>query len=200
MIKDKALKLALEFVEFCYRDVEMNDYALEKREETEIAIREALAQTEQINTIRALTEQCATLVWERNDLKKQVQTYEKHGVTCQTYRHKVKASCSECNMNEIYTAQPQQEPVGDMPHGWVLNWPSPNGGTKPVYHASAIKPKFGEELDGKLTMYPVYTRTSPPAQRKPLTDEEIDYWIGSNSTKKALARAIEAAHGIKGDA
>ena len=36
--------------------------------------------------------------------------------------------------------------------------------------------------------------------RKPLTNEEIDYWIGSNSTKKALARAIEAAHGIKGHA
>lgn len=35
------------------------------------------------------------------------------------------------------------------------------------------------------------------AQRQPLTDEQIDYWIGSNSTKKALARAIEAAHGIK---
>lgn len=34
-------------------------------------------------------------------------------------------------------------------------------------------------------------------QRKPLTDEELDYWIGSNSTKKALCRAIEAAHGIK---
>ena len=59
-------------------------------------------------------------------------------------------------------AQPAQEPERDMPHGWVVNWPSPNGGTKPVYHASAIKPKFGEELDGKLTMYPVFTRTAPP--------------------------------------
>ncbi len=26
-----------------------------------------------------------------------------------------------------------------------------------------------------------------------LTDEEIDYWIESNSTKKALARAVESA-------
>lgn len=36
-------------------------------------------------------------------------------------------------------------------------------------------------------------------QRKPLTDDEIEYWIGCNSTKKALCRAIERAHGI-GDA
>lgn len=52
---------------------------------------------------------------------------------------------------------------GGIPHGWVVNWPSPDGGTKPVYHASAIKPKFGEELDGKLTMYAVYTH--PAAHR-----------------------------------
>ena len=46
-------------------------------------------------------------------------------------------------------------------------------------------------LDSDVAIY-----TAQP-QRKPLTDEEIDYWIGSNSTKKALVRAIEAAHGIK---
>ena len=51
--------------------------------------------------------------------------------------------------------------------------------------------------------------TSPPA-RKPLTDEEIEsMWIGSvgflnpmlnQHTRLAFARAIEAAHNIKGDA
>jgi len=55
----------------------------------------------------------------------------------------------------------KQEPVRDIPHGWIVNWPSPNGGTKPVYHASSIKPKFGDELDGSLTMYAVYTRPAP---------------------------------------
>lgn len=78
--------------------------------------------------------------------------------------------------------QPAQEPERDMPHGWVVNWPSPNGGTKPVYHASAIKPKFGEELDGKLTMYPVFTRTTPP--QRP--------WVGlTNDERKALERFVE---------
>jgi hypothetical protein len=34
----------------------------------------------------------------------------------------------------------------------------------------------------------------------PLTDEEITYWVGSNTTKKALARAIEAAVNAKWEA
>ena len=50
-----------------------------------------------LTTIRALTEQCAALVWERDELKKQIQRYEKHGVTCQTYRNIVKNTCPECN-------------------------------------------------------------------------------------------------------
>ena len=48
--------------------------------------------------------------------------------------------------------------------------------------------------------------TTPPAQRKPLTDEEIAKAIGTNarwpylSEMLQITRAIEAAHGIKGDA
>ena len=57
-----------------------------------------------------------------------------------------------------------------------------------------------KEMDADL-VYAIATEikalyTTPP-QRKPLTDEELDYWIGSNSTKKALCRAVEAAHGIR---
>ena len=43
MIKDKALDLALEFCEFCWRDVPMNDYAFERLEQTITAIKQALA-------------------------------------------------------------------------------------------------------------------------------------------------------------
>ena len=53
-------------------------------------------------TVRALTDQCAALIQERNELQKQVWRYEKHGVTCQTFGHKVESSCAECNENEIY--------------------------------------------------------------------------------------------------
>lgn len=59
--------------------------------------------------------------------------------------------------------------------------------------------------------FPIGTKlyTSPPAQRKPLTDEEIgdlyysithQRWSSSGAWLKTFARAIEAAHGIKGDA
>lgn len=57
----------------------------------------------QKQAIRGLTDQCAALVWERDELQKQVWRYEQHGVTCQTYRHKVEQSCSECNVQEKYT-------------------------------------------------------------------------------------------------
>lgn len=32
----------------------------------------------------------------------------------------------------------------------------------------------------------------------PLSDEQIDYWVNSNSSKKSVARAVEKAHGIGG--
>ena len=68
-------------------------------------------------------------------------------------------------------AEPVVEPVAKhcMPHGWVINWPHPNGGTRPVYHPRSIQPKFG---DMKPTMYPVYT-SPPPAEPavEPSTDD-----------------------------
>jgi hypothetical protein len=62
------------------------------------ALRAALEQPEQepVACIRSLTEQCVALVRERDELQKQVWRYEKHGVTCQTYRHHVQG-CGECN-------------------------------------------------------------------------------------------------------
>lgn len=72
------------------------------------------------------------------------------------------------------------EPSRDMPHGWVTNWPAPSGGTRPVYHASAIKPKYGPELDNSLVSYPVFTRpgSSP-------TDLRAEYLRGLEDAKKA---------------
>ena len=137
MTNDKALKLALEALEYAStgnRRPEIIGPAI-------TAIKAALAQPEQDlipkedlfvcgqmdahvtrvyakpeqeskSTIRALTEQCAALVWERDEFKKQVQQYEKNGVTCQTYRHKVEQPCAECNVSESYTTPPKREWVG----------------------------------------------------------------------------------------
>jgi hypothetical protein len=50
---------------------------------------------------------------------------------------------------------------------------------------------------GKDTDVPLYTT---PPQRKPLTDEEIWACLPKDPDEMAFARAIEAAHGIKGEA
>ncbi len=70
---------------------------------------------EPVACIRSLTDQCAALVRERDELQKQVWRYEKQGVTCQTYGHKVESSCSECNVHDDYTAPPAaQKPWVDL--------------------------------------------------------------------------------------
>ena len=87
----------------------------------------------QKNAIISLTEQCADLIRERDELQKQVWLYEKNGVTCQTYRHTIEQSCSECNVQMMYTAPPQRKPLTDQevkvlwadvyepePHIWVI--------------------------------------------------------------------------------
>lgn len=88
-------------------------------------------------------------------------------------------------------AQPAQEPVlWMMPDGKTVN-------------------KWGLQFYSNVVGTPLYT--SPPPQRKPLSDEEIysladsleiwneddEEWILDPNT---FARAIEAAHGIGGEA
>ncbi len=82
-------------------------------------------------------------------------------------------------------AQPEQEPVA-----W-MNDSTPSG-------------IFARHIDGARNFgctIPLYTA---PPQRKPLTDEEIGAILeGVNAYGTRLytfARAIEAAHGIKGEA
>ena len=62
-------------------------------------------------TVRALTDQVAALVWERDELQKQVQRYERNGVTCQLYGHKVERSCAECNEDQLYVAPVSAEAI-----------------------------------------------------------------------------------------
>jgi hypothetical protein len=57
-----------------------------------------MTKEQQQQCIVALTEQCAALIHERDELQRQVWNYEKFGVTCQTYSHPLKlVTCGECN-------------------------------------------------------------------------------------------------------
>jgi len=76
-------------------------------------------------------------------------------------------------------AQPEQEPVA-----WMVKL-----GDVTCFQLHA---------NSKYASAPLYTA---PPQRKPLTDEEIDNcWYQSGGVTPGFARAIEAAHGIKGEA
>ena len=78
-------------------------------------------------------------------------------------------------------AQPEQEPVA-----WIDEF----GNVFPL--GAQRGPKHLNE-----PMKPLYTATP---QRKPLTDEEIGRIAGDCLDAWSCARAIEAAHGIKGEA
>ena len=120
----------------------------------------------------------------------------------QNFDLKVRTNAGPLHTVPLYTsppAQPQQEPVvwaisydGKTPY---TIWPDGDG---------ALLDLEVKRQGGTTCKLPLYT--SPPAQRKPLTDEEISA-IGSkifpstwNIRHVEFARAIEAAHGIKGDA
>ena len=111
---------------------------------------------------------------------------------CQCPACKVTPHTSDCSVHSepAYPkgacncgAQPEQEPVA-----W-MNDSTPSG-------------IFARHIDGARNFgctIPLYTT---PPQRKPLTDEEIMDLCRSLPTTQyttAFARAIEAAHGIKGE-
>ena len=102
-------------------------------------------------------------------------------------------------------AQPEQEPVGE---GWKLVPVEP---TEDMWEAVN---KLDDEMaagsyDGKGCSIEqawnclLNAAPTPPAQRKPLTNEEIEVLLSEYEQPYAwfqFARAIEAAHGIKGEA
>ncbi len=86
-------------------------------------------------------------------------------------------------------AKPEQEPVGEIT---AEDWGRP-------FNAIRISTHFYKEIPPVGTK--LYTTPQPPAQ--PLTDEEIERVcipLGAAMLSfTEVARAIEAAHGIKGD-
>ena len=97
---------------------------------------------------------------------------------------------SQCTSKCQQCEQPaQQEPVA-----WICE-----GSSSDEKHAIDYWPGDIEDIPIGTKLY-----TSPPAQRKPLTDEQIeDIWADCPAdwddkiNVLTLARAIEAAHGIK---
>ena len=104
-------------------------------------------------------------------------------------------------------AEGELEPVTVVQTGVGIGNPEPVAWMLKTGHGTQFKEKLTDELkaltwNGKPMWVPLYD--SPP-QRKPLTEEEIKTyrhmidWTAEWSYIN-FARAIEAAHGIKGDA
>ena len=222
--KDAALNLALEALEAAdwYIDqLEMIVYCVDdegthenraKVQAAITAIKEALAPTS--TQCEVQSEQPSFNEWTNAklashyfDLLKVVERYEKHGVTCQTFRHFVTEPCAECNCVAPITAIKEalaptstqcevqdelcssQEPVAHMyadDYERMLN--SETFCT--VYSVAVGSPTRGETT--------IELFTTPP-QRKPLTEDQIQkIWdvaagaIPGWSRHIAFARAIEA--------
>ena len=85
-----------------------------------------------------------------------------------------------------------EQPAQQEPVAWICE-----GSSSDEKHAIDYWPGDIEDIPIGTKLY-----TTPPAQRKPLTDEQIEAihqstWIQSTATLNDFARAIEAAHGIK---
>ena len=171
MTKDEALKLALEKFEF------MNhvDSIFEGEFNFQInAIKEALAQPER-----------GPVAWvypEGLDALKAGKPWTAYGTR------------QEPNNTALYLSPQPEIP----PYAWVTF--TPYGDEDDVWYENPE----GQLLEG-WTYKPLYDTTPP--QRKPLTDEEIGYiavksqeGISPRDDTLRFARAIEAAHGIKGEA
>jgi len=116
------------------------------------AVCDARAQPAQkhLTCIRALTDQCATLIWEQEELQKQVWRYEKNGVTCQTYGHKIDSSCSECNVHENYTTPPQRTWVGLTDEEAEAIWEDHQFNGRPSEVSFANRMNLMQAIEAKL--------------------------------------------------
>jgi hypothetical protein len=142
--------------------------------------------------------------------------------------HRVSERCSTAitALRQAIEQAEKQEPVAwEGSEGWEsLAWElcaDENGEeacTELIWEGGPIPEPWGDrwmkyEYEAKRLIALVQKHTSPP-QRLPLTDEQIQYAFRTNSVmvddgnaymvagKRAvnIARAIEAAHGIKGEA
>ena len=188
----EALKLALDLAIMHHSD---DGYA-ELRSKVRQLAKEALAQPEQPSFNEWTNAKLASHYF---DLLKVVERYEKHGVTCQTFRHFVTEPCAECNCVAPITAikealaQPEQEPMA-----WEQFYPDigkPQLKQEPVaiYRAGQAKGEgFHVEFLKEMGDDEVLLYTTPP--KRPwagLTDAEMQA-LWDRYAHMEMMRAIEA--------
>ena len=98
---EKAARLALEFCEFCWRDVPMNDYAFERLEKIITALREQLAPcryADMCNEEGECTDGCAALRQALSDSVEQPAQQKPVGYVYSVYGERIKNACIESDV------------------------------------------------------------------------------------------------------
>ena len=179
MTKDEALKLALSALD----EVRQETFRLMRNGETLYAEKKVWMAIYTIKIVLAQPKQ-EPVAWEQfyPDIGKpqiainsETVGYVAPQLKIEGARHVI-CQCDKCK------AQPEQEPVA-----WISTGPAR------MIHWTADKPAYGDDW------VPLYTT---PPQRKPLTDEDVERIVrearvGEHGIGYTIARAIEAAHGIK---
>ena len=121
--------------------------------------------------------------------------------------------CPDCPVHETIDVEytPPQQEAKDEPVAWMYDWTTSEGEFIQNWTTSEAETLRDTEPTIITNVRPLYTT---PPQRKPLTVEEIHQIFIANSVvvdngnaymvaglrTVNIARAIEAAHGIKGEA
>ena len=219
MTKDEALKLALEALEGVLDDspkvldasISGGLYEVVQCRDAITAIKEALAQPEQTNTrpyytideLNAWADEKEKQAWRNAAIRigEELSSDGPDGYYEMDAWKWLDWAMEQEPRGKNSLAQPEQEPVGE---GWKLVPVEP---TEDMWEAVN---KLDDEMaagsyDGKGCSIEqawnclLNAAPTPPAQRKPLTNEEIEVLLSEYEQPYAwfqFARAIEAAHGI----
>ena len=138
--QEAALRQALAFVEFCWREVEMNDYAQEKREETETALMAALEQPARYATTIGEGNLSATGLEVR--WPEQPAQHDRVPYIIEMLGH-----CPECGAKAHHFTRPQAREWVGLTDEEVMNfvravWPR---NATPVAYTRAIEAKLREK-------------------------------------------------------
>jgi hypothetical protein len=188
MNKDEALKLTLEFA----NDIQRGKY--KGNAETIINVIKAALETKDEPVLYGC----------KFNKGNRIDTFNSKS-RAESYVEGALRNGADVSLIALYTTPPQQE-AKDEPVAWK-------------WHQAPIKTSWGDEMvvadlaidkDNTVSIYCERDQTAKveamftSPQRKPLTDEEIKKcWDSAGYTgiiPKGFARAIEAAHGIKGEA
>jgi hypothetical protein len=210
MTKDEALKLALEALEssrvfVTTREKIKHPEGTEWYDQAITAIREVLALSESSTKCEETSHAQPDVDRRSTESKETFDQQEPVAITITGKLGNIYSFTGDYSLkkgDKVYTTPPPQykEPEQE-PFCWCIDSKDSADWCFAITKEGVISNSmFMDDQYGKSDPFPLYTT---PPQRKPLTDEEMfKIWVrvpAETEDRFAFARAIEAAHGIKGE-